>query len=104
MDSDDSPVFYEDFPVLEAVWGEGFMSPGGVEEIDLIVGDADLAGAQVLDVGCGAGGASIALVERHGAAEVVGIDPMDHLIEYCRTRAERLGLADRVHYELMPVA
>jgi len=104
MTSEESPLFYEDFPVLEAVWGEGFLSPGGVEEVGLIVGDADLTGARVLDVGCGAGGATVALVERHGAAEVIGIDPMDHLIEYCRSRAEQLHLGDRVRYELMAVA
>ena len=104
MGSDETPVFYEDFPVLEAVWGEGFLSPGGVDEVARIVGDADLSGAKVLDVGCGAGGATIALLEEHGAAEVVGIDPMDHLIDYCRTRSQRLGLADRAHYQLMPVA
>jgi phosphoethanolamine N-methyltransferase len=100
----EDPLFYEDFPVLEAIWGEGFMSPGGAEEVGRIVGDADLGGATVLDVGCGAGGASVALVEEHGAAEVIGIDPMDHLIRYCRDRAKRLGLDHCVHYELMQVA
>lgn len=104
MDAEEPPVFYSDFPVLEAVWGEGFMSPGGAEEIARIIGDADLTGATVLDIGCGAGGASIALVENHGAGEVIGIDPMDHLIQYCRSRAERLGFSDRVRYELMAVA
>lgn len=104
MTSDEAPLHYEDFPALEAVWGEGFMSPGGAEEVARIVWDADLTGATVLDVGCGVGGASVALIERHGAADVTGIDPMEHLIEYCRSRAERLGLADRAHYQLMPVA
>jgi SAM-dependent methyltransferase len=103
MAAEEPPIFYEDFPVLEAVWGEGFLSPGGAEEVSRIVGDADLTGKSVLDVGCGAGGASIALLERHGAAEVTGIDPMRHLVEYCQDRAHKLGLGDRLRYELMAV-
>jgi phosphoethanolamine N-methyltransferase len=104
MAPEDQPVLYPDFGVLEAMWGEGFMSPGGVDEVALIVGDADLTGAHVLDIGCGAGGATLALVEQHGAADVLGIDPMEHLVAYCRERADRLGLGDRAHYDVMPVA
>lgn len=38
---------------LEAVWGEGFMSPGGTDEVDRYLTDIDLAGRSVLDIGCG---------------------------------------------------
>lgn len=104
MADEDVPILYPDFSVLEAMWGEGFMSPGGVEEVGRIVGDADLTGARVLDIGCGAGGATLALVQQHGADEVIGIDPMEHLVAYSNERAGRLGLGDRTHYEVMPVA
>ncbi len=98
----DVPVLYSDFAQLETIWGEGFMSPGGAEEVGRIVGDADLDGARVLDVGCGAGGATIVLVERHRAARVTGVDPMAHLVEYCRDRAARLGLGGQLSYEELP--
>jgi ubiquinone/menaquinone biosynthesis C-methylase UbiE len=99
---DEAAVLYEEFAQLEAIWGEGFMSPGGAEEIGRIVAEADLAGARVLDLGCGAGGASIVLLERHGAAEVTGVDPMVHLVEYCRRRAERLDLGGPLRYAVLP--
>ena len=37
---------------LEAVWGEGFLSPGGVDEIDLVLHGIDIEGMRVLDIGC----------------------------------------------------
>src|SRR3954454_22262517 len=49
MAPDDVLVLYPDFAVLEAMWGDGFMSPGGADEVGRIVGDADLTGARVLD-------------------------------------------------------
>lgn len=54
--------------MLEAIWGEGFLSPGGPEEVARLVAGSDLAGKAVLDIGCGAGGIDIALVRSHGAA------------------------------------
>jgi phosphoethanolamine N-methyltransferase len=102
MTPDDVPVLYSEFDKLERLWGEGFMSPGGPAEVARIVGEIDLSGSSVLDVGCGAGGATVTLLQVHGAAEVVGIDPMRHLVDYCRQRAERLGL-DGLRYEIGPV-
>jgi len=31
--------------LLEAVWGEGFMSPGGTDEVDRVLGNKDLSQA-----------------------------------------------------------
>ena len=104
MTTDDAPVVYTEFDKLERLWGEGFMSPGGVDEIARIIDVADLGEQTVLDVGCGAGGATVALLQRHGAAHVTGVDPMRHPVDYCRARAERLGLDGRLHYEIGPVA
>ena len=38
---------------LEALWGEGFLSPGGPDEVRRIVEDIDFSGKRVLDIGCG---------------------------------------------------
>ena len=43
--------------MLKTVWGEGFLSPGGKEEIDEILKGIDLTDKKVLDFGCGTGGA-----------------------------------------------
>ncbi len=59
---------------LHTIWGEGFLSPGGAEEVWEIVNGIDLSGKVVLDVGFGTGGPAIALAKDHHGAKVVGID------------------------------
>ena len=82
--------------MLEAVWGEGFMSPGGPEEVARVVGARDLAGKTVLDIGCGAGGIDLALVRDHGAGFVLGIDVEDSVLDRARQLITAAGLVDRI--------
>lgn len=84
--------------LLEALWGEGFMSPGGTEEVDQYLAGVDLRGRSVLDIGCGLGGVDIHLVRGHGAASVTGIDIEDWLIDRCRALAKKHGVDDRVEF------
>jgi len=67
---------YDDVSIafLAHLWGEGFMSPGGPDEVSRVIGDLDLTGKRVLDIGCGAGGPTLTLVRRHDAGSVIGID------------------------------
>ncbi len=81
---------------LEAMWGEGFLSPGGTDEVARTLADVDLTGSAVVDIGCGSGGATIALVRDHGAARVVGLDVEAPVCERARRRVERVGLSDRI--------
>jgi ubiquinone/menaquinone biosynthesis C-methylase UbiE len=87
---------------LELVWGAGFLSPGGPEEVARVVAGLDLTGATVLDIGCGVGGIDLLLVEAHGAGRVVGIDVEAANIERAQAEAERRGLAG--HTEFVTVA
>ncbi|PZR00833.1 MAG: SAM-dependent methyltransferase [Cereibacter sphaeroides] len=82
--------------ILEAVWGEGFLSPGGPEEIARLVDGLDFKGKSILDIGCGAGGIDVALAERHGAGYVTGIDVEDGVINHARALVERRGLISRI--------
>jgi ubiquinone/menaquinone biosynthesis C-methylase UbiE len=82
--------------MLQAIWGQGFLSPGGPDEVARIVGDTDLTGLSVLDIGCGAGGIDLALVQRHGAGYVTGIDVEDTVLRHARTLVGRAGLAHRI--------
>lgn len=82
--------------MLEAVWGVGFLSPGGPDEVARILGDRDIAGAAVLDIGCGAGGIDIALVATHCAGYVVGIDVEDPVLARARDLVRGAGLAPRI--------
>ena len=99
MQTDGAPEYGEAMvAALELIWGEGFLSPGGPEEVAVILGGRDIRGAQVLDIGCGIGGIDLLLVERFGAATVVGIDIEAENIERARRRAAAKGLAARVTY------
>ena len=82
--------------MLQAVWGEGFLSPGGSEEVARVVGGADLSGLSVLDIGCGAGGIDRALVQAHGAGYVTGIDVEDTVLVSARALVARAGLDARI--------
>ncbi len=85
---------------LHAVWGEGFLSPGGPEEVREIVKDLDLSGNKVLDVGFGTGGPAIALAREHGA-RVVGIDVEAQLRERAVRNIEQAGIAGQVELEIV---
>jgi phosphoethanolamine N-methyltransferase len=82
--------------MLQAVWGEGFLSPGGAEEVARLVADADLRGVSLLDIGCGAGGIDLALVKNHGAAYVTGLDVEDTVLSCARELIARAQLSDRI--------
>jgi phosphoethanolamine N-methyltransferase len=82
--------------ILEKIWGEGFLSPGGEAEVGRLVGGHDFTGRSVLDIGCGAGGIDLALVRNHGAGYVTGIDVEDGVIARGRELVEAAGLSDRI--------
>src|SRR5258708_19296618 len=82
--------------MLQLIWGEGFLSPGGPEEVARLIGAADLRGLAVLDIGCGAGGIDIALVRVHGAGFVTAIDVEDTVVASARALVAREGLGARI--------
>lgn len=82
--------------MLEAIWGQGFLSPGGPEEVARVIGAHDLTGKSVLDIGCGAGGIDIALVQTHGAGYVTGLDVEDPVLTHARWLVEAAGLTPRI--------
>ena len=81
---------------MESVYGTGFLSPGGAEEVAEIVAPLGIEGAEVLDVGCGLGGASIALARNHGAAHVTGVDIEAAVLARAETLVAESGLSERV--------
>lgn len=81
---------------LEELWGEGFLSPGGPEEVARLLDGVDLAGKTVVDIGCGAGGITVSLARDYGAAKVFGLDVEGPVCALSRKRAEEAGLSDRI--------
>ena len=61
---DEETLHYPDsfINALQAIWGDGFLSPGGPEEIAAMLDGNDLTGLSVLDIGCGVGGIDCLLV------------------------------------------
>jgi phosphoethanolamine N-methyltransferase len=85
--------------LLAVIWGEGFLSPGGPQEVAALLEGVDVAGKRVLDVGCGAGGIELLLVRDHGAGTVVGVDVEAPVLARARALLERHGFAGRVRFE-----
>ena len=82
--------------VLETIWGQGFMSPGGPQEVARIVGTHDFTSKTVLDIGCGAGGIDLALVQNHGAGFVLGIDVENSVLARARQLVAAADLTQRI--------
>jgi phosphoethanolamine N-methyltransferase len=89
--SDNAVQEYDDdlIAVLETLWGEGFMSPGGVAEVDRYLQGVSLEGCSVLDIGCGLGGVDVHLLRQHRPAKVTGIDIEQDLIDRCQRLAQK---------------
>ena len=90
---------YDDAMVafLELIYGDGFIAPGGPEEVRNLVRDTDLAGKLVLDIGCGIGGVDIMLARDYGC-DIIALDIEAPLLGKARERAAAAGLADRINF------
>jgi ubiquinone/menaquinone biosynthesis C-methylase UbiE len=82
--------------LLQLLWGDGFLSPGGSDELDRLFEGSDIRGCEVLDIGCGLGAIDELLVTRFGAHSVIGVDIDPSLIAGMQRRVERAGLSDRI--------
>lgn len=87
---------------LEALWGEGYLSPGGPGEVDRVLAGLDLKGKTGLDIGCGAGGITLHIAKASLPARVIGFDVEKPVIDKARRSAEAAGLSDRVDFVQAP--
>lgn len=86
--------------LLQMVWGEGFLSPGGPQAVREIMSGVALEGKRVLDIGCGLGGLDQVLLTL-GAAHVTGLDVAGLIVEMGQERIRRAGLANRIEIKLV---
>ncbi|MGI9371239.1 MAG: class I SAM-dependent methyltransferase [Hyphomicrobiales bacterium] len=85
---------------LETVWGEGYLSPGGSQEVDLVLFGLEFSGLNVLDIGCGAGGVTLRLVQTHNCAHVTGIDIEEPVLERAREHlSAHPDIAPRISFQ-----
>ena len=87
--------------MLEMIWGEGFLSPGGAEEVALLLAGEDIKDKKVIDIGCGIGGIDVLLARDYGAGSVIGVDIEQPVLDHAIARAENEGLSDRITYHLV---
>lgn len=81
--------------MLELIWGEGFLSPGGPTAVDEIVAGLNLKDKVVVDIGSGLGGVDMHLARAHGA-RVIGMEIEAPLVALGRQRVAEAGLLERV--------
>jgi SAM-dependent methyltransferase len=104
IETADAAPEYDDDAIrfLEALWGDGYLSPGGPEEVDRVLEGLSLAGNMILDIGCGSGGITLHMVERHGAGHATGFDVELPVIQAARLRAAKRGLSARATFVQAP--
>ncbi len=85
--------------LLKVVWGEGFLSPGGTDEIDEIMTGVNAKDKTVLDIGCGCGGAAFHLLKKYNVKSVEGIDPEPLVIQTANQLAIKNNLEDVVTFK-----
>lgn len=86
--------------MLELIWGEGYMAPGGRGNVARLLEGIDTQGKRILDVGCGVGGPAFDMAETHGAS-VVGIDLEAPLVERATRAARERGLEGRCQFQVV---
>ena len=84
-------------PILDSIWGRGYIAPGGDENVARVVEGVDLRDRLVVDFGSGSGGGTVALARNHGA-RVIGLELEPPLVERSRQVAAEAGVADRVEF------
>jgi SAM-dependent methyltransferase len=101
------PDEYDDrmLTMLQLVWGDGFLSPGGPQAVRDIVAGIGLDGMKILDIGCGLGGLDQVLAGL-GECLITGIDVAAPLVARARSRIQAAGDDRRIefrHYEPGPL-
>lgn len=98
--SDHHNEYTENFiTALQWMWGDGYLSPGGPDEVAELLRGVHVAGKSVLDVGCGLGAIDVLLARSYGAASVVGIDIEQPLVDHARHRVEAAGLERSICFQ-----
>jgi ubiquinone/menaquinone biosynthesis C-methylase UbiE len=91
---------YDDTAIrfLEALWGEGYLSPGGPDEVRRVVEGLEFSGKDVLDIGCGSGGITLFLARKYPLNRITGFDVEQPVIDVARRRARQKGLDEKARF------
>ena len=86
---------------LEDLWGDGFLSPGGADEVRRVLDGVAVYNKSVIDIGCGSGACAILLAQECGASSIVAIDVESPVCTAANKRVTANGLSDKVSIQLV---
>jgi len=86
---------------LEMIWGEGYLSPGGASEIDLILNDKSLKNKKILDIGCGCGSAAFHFIKNYSPNYVLGVDVEEMVIKRANALKSNLIEKKKVDFKVI---
>ena len=86
---------------LEEIWGDGFLSPGGADEVRRVLQGVTINGKLVIDIGCGSGACAILLAKEYGADSVIGIDVEKPVCDAAINRVKADGASEKVTIRLV---
>ena len=86
---------------LEELWGDGFLSPGGSDEVKKVLEGIKIKDQRVLDIGSGSGACAVLLAQNYLAEQVVGIDVEPPVCDAARNHVLAAGLSEKISIELV---
>ena len=86
---------------LEELWGDGFLSPGGSDEVKKVIEGIQIKDKRVLDIGSGSGACAVLLAKDYSAKQVVGIDVEPPVCEAAQNSVLAAGLSEKISIELV---
>ena len=86
---------------LEELWGDGFLSPGGSDEVKKVLEGIKIKNQRVLDIGSGSGACAVLLAKNYLAKQVVGIDVEPPVCDAARDYVLAAGLSEKISIELV---
>ncbi len=86
---------------LQRMFGNGFTSPGGPDHMARLLNGLDIAGLEIMDLGCGLGGDSLLLGGTFKAASVTSIDVDAGNLDVTRNAVREAGFEDVIRPTLV---
>ena len=99
--TDDGENGKKQIKTLEMIWGEGFLSPGGNDEIDLVLNNKSIKNMKILDIGCGAGSAAFHFINKHSVAHVTAVDVEKEVIDRANELKTNYNLGKFVDFKVI---